>query len=309
MGESGNSGEQSESASEHSEEHNEDGKSAEDLEARVDGADFEAQVARSNYRAGTAREVYSAKQTNKEKNKSNSKKPNANIAAAAMHSAQKVERTNHGTGLIIEYVDSETGDVTEYLFEQRVYDDKNASQRGKLGLMGGGIERIDGRLENSLENMIKEIRQEFEDPWAAEILIKRLEYIDTITDLVEGKPAYTYIYRARITSPYECHVISSSRSADGAGPRYRIKASDFTDNSIKPNDFIYSQGEFIFNYVAKRGIRAANPHSRNGHSMHHLMAPKVASFPTTRINNNLQYSQYNNNLSLGDTTKHLDKAA
>ena len=292
MGESGSSGEQSESRG-HSEDGHEDGKTAGDLEARVQDSDSQEDN-RGNYRAENSRVAYSEKSEANSREarsgkdsgrtysikKASEKKPLAKIDAKAHHS-EKTERTSHGTGLIIEYADPETGEVKEYLLEQRVYDNKDASQRGKYGLMGGGLERINGRLESDLENIIKEIREEVENPLAAEILIRKLEYVGMIEDKVDGKPAYTFIYRAKISSPHEWHIVADSRSADGAGPRYRIKASDFTDNSIKREDFMYTQGDFMFDYVSSQGINARKPqaHGNTGsthsghdaHSMHKVL--------------------------------------
>ena len=68
----------------------------------------------------------------------------------------KVERSNHGSVALIYYEDSSTGDKV-FIFEEKPHDYIPETERGKLGLVGGALDIINGKLEDSHEALMREL--------------------------------------------------------------------------------------------------------------------------------------------------------
>jgi len=182
----------------------------------------------------------------------------------------KVERSNHGSVALIYYEDSSTGDV-KFIFEEKPHDYIPESERGKLGLVGGALDIINGNLEDSHEALMRELDEEIEDPLARKILKRKLERendYDLRIDYLEGEAYHTYIYKIKISSPLEWAIISNSRSADNSGPLRTVTRDDFASKRVTRDSFIFTQGDFMIRYLAgKYGVKAEKPSHRHAHKL------------------------------------------
>ena len=88
------------------------------------------------------------------------------------------------------------------------------------------------------------------------------------------------IYVIKIDSPLEWAIIKNSRSADGSGPLYTVKLQDFKEGTVRRNNFIFTQGDFMLDYVsANYDVKLDKEPSHNGHAAHNLALFMPASSP------------------------------
>ena len=261
------------------------------LESRIDESDSQnddsdAREEKSEY-WGNLRLAYS-KKTDKPKNEG---KKDYSKSDSAGKSGRK--RSINGAVAIIEYRDESTGRAY-FLLEQKSlsYYEEFKSERGKLGPIGGAIDIVNGREEDSLEALMREIAEEIGDPRAKKILLQKLDktrnMYSIISDDVHGEQALTYVYRITLTSPEEWAVVSRTYLTDTAGPARVLSLDELA--AKKPNDFAFSFGNAMFDFLsANYGIPKPVSHSNSGSHMAAL-EPNVYKFDnglTAKINANV----------------------
>jgi len=167
--------------------------------------------------------------------------------------ASKVERSPHGSVAFIYYRDPKTG-ITEYLFEQNKEDYALLEERGKIRLIGGARDYIGGRLEGSLEALVRELGQEeFKNPVAGNKLTKdksKIHFITRVSNEVNRQIAYTDIYAIEVKSKSDWNIIKTSDSSRDTGI-FRV----FTDKTaLKLDDRYYAFGsaDVIKNFIIEK---------------------------------------------------------
>ena len=185
--------------------------------------------------------------------------------APAKSEAEKpaIERTNDGAVALIYYQDERTGKV-EMLFEQRPAND---SEAGKLSLIGGAVDIVDGRREGSLETLMRELDEEISDasPRAKSIIRNTLnatrDLYAVVSDDVGGETAFTYVYKIQIQSAREWDIVKRAYLADDAGNARVLSARNL--ESFAKKDFAFSFGETILQFVSKNKPQTALHFSSN----------------------------------------------
>jgi len=189
-------------------------------------------------------------------NHGNQKYENLKLASAKSETERPGrERSNHGAVAIIYYENQDTGKI-EVLFEQRPANDKLESERGKLSLIGGAIDIVDGRSEGSLEALMRELDEEIGDEKAKTIIRKALdstrELYTILSDNVGGEIANTYVYKIKIYSAKEWNIVKRTYLADGSGTARVLSSDEIT--STPKNGFAFSFGETAHGFVARNNM-------------------------------------------------------
>lgn len=166
------------------------------------------------------------------------------------------ERSINGAVAIIYYSDEATGTV-EFLFEQKPanYGEGKGkdleNQRGLLSPIGGAIDIVDGRSEDGLEALMRELDEEVGEEKAKSIIRNTLDatrdLYDVIPEEVDGEVAFTYVYAIKITSREKWAVVKKAYLADDSGPARVLSGKDV--ERMKAQDFAFTFGKTVLDLL------------------------------------------------------------
>ena len=262
-------------------EHPEQNSGTSSLEARV------TDESNSRENGPEEHESYADKQDEDYSASPNNRYKNSKIVSSES-GAQKprIERTNDGAVALIYYKDEATGKI-EVLFEQRP---ANESEAGKLSLIGGAIDIVDGRREGGLETLMRELDEEIsEESSKAKSIIRNTldatrDLYTLVLDNVGGETAITYVYKIQINSAKEWDIVKRTCLANDAGTARVLSAKDFGQFTKK--DFAFSFGETVLEFISNNnphGILYFNPAAEGYTGKIYHMSPLTAE--NYRINN------------------------
>ncbi len=177
-------------------------------------------------------------------------------------------RSEDGAVAIIYHKDEATGTI-EVLLEQNPSNYTLEKERGKIRPIGGAIDIVDGRKEESLEALAREIDEEVADGPAKEVILKALHETGNLYTVlsadVHGTTALTYVYTIEITSSKKWAKSRRAYLTDDAGSSKLV--SNKSLSQMKPQDFAFGLGETIFEIISE--ISENNKRAIQNHRAHY----------------------------------------
>jgi|GEM_PF-5557340 8-oxo-dGTP pyrophosphatase MutT (NUDIX family) len=165
-------------------------------------------------------------------------------AAETGHSAYYDEDdTRDGAVGIIYHKDKETGNL-EFLFEEKPFDYPVPEARGRLSFVGGAIKRG----ETSLEALVRELKEEIEEPFAS-IVLESLRtdgnFYQRLPYEYKGTRGYTDIYTMEIKQEDNWNVVRwAAFQHDAGSPKI------LTHRNMRADDFAFGYGEIAQRFAS-----------------------------------------------------------